>query len=125
VECSKRSCLAHLAEAHAHAPMMDHKTPHGLRPSCLHRTRPRGGSIRYLSHDNIPMATYGDDISIHSIEEMEKYESLCHREFGHTHLYDVNLLERVGMDEELHLILRTIGWGKLYRGDQMTRATDG
>jgi hypothetical protein len=26
----------------------------------------------------------------------------------------VNLLERVEMDEELPLILRTIGWGKLY-----------
>jgi hypothetical protein len=27
---------------------------------------------------------------------MEKYESLCHREFAHTHVYDVNLVERVG-----------------------------
>jgi hypothetical protein len=26
----------------------------------------------------------------------------------------VNLLERVGLDEELPIILRTIGWGKLY-----------
>jgi hypothetical protein len=42
-----------------------------------------------------------------------------------THVYDVNLLERVGMDEELPLILRTIGWEKLYRGDRMTQATDG
>jgi hypothetical protein len=45
--------------------------------------------------------------------------------FGHTRVYDVNLLERVGMYEELPLILRTIGWGKLYGGDQMTRVTDG
>jgi hypothetical protein len=37
----------------------------------------------------------------------------------------VNLLERVGMDEELPLILRTIGWEKLYGGDQTTRAMDG
>jgi hypothetical protein len=29
----------------------------------------------------------------------------------------VNLLERIGMDEELPLILWTIGWGKLYEGD--------
>jgi hypothetical protein len=71
------------------------------------------------------MATDGDDISIHSNKEMEKYESLHHREFGHTHVYDVNLLERVGMDEELPLILRIIGWGKLYRGDRMTRAMNG
>jgi hypothetical protein len=26
----------------------------------------------------------------------------------------VNLLERVGLDEEILTILRTIGWGKLY-----------
>jgi hypothetical protein len=26
----------------------------------------------------------------------------------------VNLLERVGLDEELPTILRTVGWGKLY-----------
>jgi hypothetical protein len=45
---------------------------------------------------------------------MEKYESLHRREFAHTHIYDVNLLERVGLDEELPTILQTIGWGKLY-----------
>jgi hypothetical protein len=47
------------------------------------------------------MATDGDDISMCSTEEMDKYEFLHHGEFGHTHVYDVNLLERVGMDEEL------------------------
>jgi hypothetical protein len=72
-----------------------------------HETR---GLIRYLAHDDVPMATYGDDISICSTEEMEKYESLHHQEFGHTCIYDVNLPERVGMDEELPLILWTIGW---------------
>jgi hypothetical protein len=56
----------------------------------------------------------GDDISICTTEEMEKYESLRRREFAHTHIYDVNLLERVGLDKELPTILRTIGWGKLY-----------
>jgi hypothetical protein len=60
------------------------------------------------------MTTDGDDISIRTITEMEKYESLCHREFTHTRVYDVNLLERVGLDEELPTILRTNGWGKLY-----------
>jgi hypothetical protein len=87
-----------------------------------HETR---GSICYLAHDDVPMATDDDDIFICSTEEMEKYESLHHREFGHTRVYDVNLLERVEMDEELPLILRTIGWGKLYGGDQTTQATDG
>jgi hypothetical protein len=36
------------------------------------------GTIRYLAHDDVPMATDGDDISISSTEEMEKYESLHH-----------------------------------------------
>jgi hypothetical protein len=78
------------------------------------------GSIRYLTHDDVPMATDGDDISICSTLEMEKYESLRQREFGHTRVYNVNLLERVGMDEELPIILWTIGWGKLYGGDRTT-----
>jgi hypothetical protein len=72
------------------------------------------GSSRYLAHDDVPVATDGDDISIHITEEMEKYESLRHREFAHTHIYVVNLLESVGLDEELPIIIRTIGWGKLY-----------
>jgi hypothetical protein len=87
-----------------------------------HETR---GSIHYLAHDDVPMAMDGDDISICSTEEMEKYKSLRHRVFVHTRVYDVNLLERVGMDEVLPLILRTIGWGKLYGRDRTTRATDG
>jgi hypothetical protein len=71
------------------------------------------------------MATDGNDISIHSTEHVEKYESLHQREFGYTRVYDVNFLERVGMDEELPLILLTIGCGKLYGGGRMTRVTDG
>jgi hypothetical protein len=39
----------------------------------LHETE---GSIYYLAHDDVPMAMDSDDISIHSTEEMEKYESL-------------------------------------------------
>jgi hypothetical protein len=39
-----------------------------------HETR---GSIRYLVHDDVPMAMDGDDTSIRRTEEMEKYESLC------------------------------------------------
>jgi hypothetical protein len=34
--------------------------------------------------------------------------------FAHTHVYNVNLLERVCLDEELPTILWTISWGKLY-----------
>jgi hypothetical protein len=72
------------------------------------------GSSRYLAHDDVPEATDGDDISIRTTKEMEKYESLCHQEFAHTRIYDVNLLERVGLDKEVPTILQTISWGKLY-----------
>jgi hypothetical protein len=60
------------------------------------------------------MSTDGDDFSIRTTGEMEKYESFRHQEFAHTHVYDVNLFEKVGLDEELPTILRTIDWGKLY-----------
>jgi hypothetical protein len=36
------------------------------------------GSSRYLTHDDVPEATDGNDISIRTTEDMEKYESLCH-----------------------------------------------
>jgi hypothetical protein len=72
------------------------------------------GSSHYLAHNDVNEAMDGDDISIRTTEEMEKYECLRHREVAHTLVYDVNLLERVGLDEELSTILRTIGWGKLY-----------
>jgi hypothetical protein len=66
------------------------------------------GLSRYLAHDDIPEATDGDDISIRTTKEMEKYESLHHREFAHTRIYDVNMVERVGLDEEFPTIHRTI-----------------
>jgi hypothetical protein len=72
------------------------------------------GSSCYLAHDDVLAATDDVDISIYTTEEMEKYESLHRWEFAHTRVYNVNLLERVGLDEELPIILRTIGWGKLY-----------
>jgi hypothetical protein len=72
------------------------------------------GSSSYLAHDDIPAVTDDDDISICTTEEMYKYESLRHREFAHTRVYDVNLLKRVGLDEEFPIILWTIDWGKLY-----------
>jgi hypothetical protein len=57
------------------------------------------GSSRYPTHDDIPETTDGGDISIYTTEKMEKYESLHRREFAHTRVYDVNLLERVDLDE--------------------------
>jgi hypothetical protein len=68
------------------------------------------GSSHYLAHDDVPEATDGDDISICTTEEMEKYEPLCHREFAYTRVYDVNLLERVGLYEVLPTILQIVDW---------------
>jgi hypothetical protein len=62
-------------------------------------------SSSYLAHDDVPETTDGDNISIRTTEEMEKYESLCSQEFAHTRIYNVNLLERVGLDKELPTIL--------------------
>jgi hypothetical protein len=72
------------------------------------------GSSHYLAHDDVSEATDSDDISIRTTKEMEKYESVHHQELTHTRVYDVNLLERVGLDEELSTILQTTSWGKLY-----------
>jgi hypothetical protein len=63
------------------------------------------GSSRYLTHDDVPEAMSSDDITIRTTEEIDKYESLHRREFAHTRIYDVNLLERVGLDKELSTIL--------------------
>jgi hypothetical protein len=71
-------------------------------------------SSHFLAHDDVLEAMDSDDISIHITEEMEKYESLRRRQFSRIHVYVMNLLERVGLDEELPTILQTIGWGKLY-----------
>jgi hypothetical protein len=66
------------------------------------------GSSCYLAHDDVPEATNSNGTPIYTTMEMEKYESLHYREFVQTRVYDVNLPERVGWDEELPTILRTI-----------------
>jgi hypothetical protein len=93
----------------------DNGSQDSLRSSSLVPS-PHGttGLSHYLAHDDVHETTNSDDISIRTTDEMEKYESLHRREFAHTHIYDVNFLERVGLDEELPTILRTIGWEKLY-----------
>jgi hypothetical protein len=46
--------------------------------SCVPSLHGTVGSSRYLAHDDVPAATDGDDISIHTFEKMEKYEPLRH-----------------------------------------------
>jgi hypothetical protein len=76
-----------------------------------HRT---AWSSLHLAHDDVPATTDGEDISIYSTEEMERYGSLHRGEFAHSRVYNVNLLERVGFYKEHPTIIWTTDWGKLY-----------
>jgi hypothetical protein len=60
-----------------------------------------------------------DNISIHSHEELARFESLLVREFAHTRVYDASLVKNVGLDIELRSIIQSIGWGKLYDGPHL------
>jgi hypothetical protein len=66
------------------------------------------------AQDGGPMIEDDNDISICNHEELVRFESLCGQECTHTHVYDVSLLGRVGMNIELPTILHTIEWEKLY-----------
>jgi hypothetical protein len=54
------------------------------------------------------------NISICTHEELVRLEFLHHREYVHTRIYDVNLLERVRMDLELPTVFHAVGWEKLF-----------
>jgi hypothetical protein len=67
-----------------------------------------------LHMETPPIDDDDGDISICSHEELARFESLHVQEFAHTRVYDVSLLEHVGLDIELPTNIRSIGWGKLY-----------
>jgi hypothetical protein len=50
-----------------------------------------------------------DDISIYTLEELERLESLWVWEFIHTRVYDVNELKKGEMDVDLPILFCTIG----------------
>jgi hypothetical protein len=111
----KRVLLSSLSSGGSSSCSGDNESQDSLRSSSfVPLPLKTAGLSRYLTHDDIPKAMNGVDISIRTIEEMEKYEFLHRREFSHIHIYDVTLLKRIGLDEELPTILQTIGWGKLY-----------
>jgi hypothetical protein len=60
-----------------------------------------------------------DNITIHTMEEWERFTSLRTREFLHTCVYDVKLLKRVGMDIEFPTIFHAISWEKLYEASRL------
>jgi hypothetical protein len=62
-------------------------------------------SSHHLMHVEMPPMGDNDDISIHSHEELVRFESLYVREFAHTHVYDVSFLECAGLDIELPTII--------------------
>jgi hypothetical protein len=56
-----------------------------------------------------------DDISIYTLEELERLKSLWVREFIHTRVYDVNLLKKGEMDVDLPTLFLAIGWSFVMR----------
>jgi hypothetical protein len=56
-----------------------------------------------------------DDITIYTVEELERLESLRVREFVHTHVYDVNLLKKGEMDVDLPTLFCAVGWSFVIR----------
>jgi hypothetical protein len=48
-------------------------------------------------------------------EELESLESLQVREFVHTHVYDVSLLKKGEMDDNLPTIFHVVGWSFVMR----------
>ena len=60
------------------------------------------------------VVTSDDDISIQTQVELCLFETLRGREFTHTRVYDVGILERTRMDAELPEVFHSIEWSKLY-----------
>jgi hypothetical protein len=50
-----------------------------------------------------------NDISIYTLEELERLESLRVQEFTHTRVYDVNLLKKGEMDVDLPTLFCVVG----------------
>jgi hypothetical protein len=56
-------------------------------------------------HVEMPLIDDDNDISIRSHKELTRFESLRMQEFAHTRVYDVILLERVGLHIELPTVI--------------------
>jgi hypothetical protein len=57
-----------------------------------------------------------DDISIYTLQELERLESLRVQVFIHTRVYDVNLLKKGEMDVDLPTLFRAaVGWSFVMR----------
>jgi hypothetical protein len=55
------------------------------------------------------------DISIYTLKELERLESLWVREFIHTGVDDVNLLKKGELDVDLPTLFCTVGWNFVMR----------
>ena len=82
-------------------------SPHGAAQSSGHLAQ--SGDSGYES-DN--------DIALNSADDWERFESLRRREFVHTRVYEMGLLEKVGMDTELRDVFHSIGWENLFEAPQ-------
>jgi hypothetical protein len=56
-----------------------------------------------------------DDISIYTLKELERLESLRVQELVHTRVYNVNLLKKREMDVNLSTLFCTVGWSFMMR----------
>jgi hypothetical protein len=56
-------------------------------------------------HVEMPLIDDDDDISVRNHEELARFESHFMREFAHTRVYNVSLLERVGLDIKLPTVI--------------------
>jgi hypothetical protein len=56
-----------------------------------------------------------DDISIYTLKELERLESLRVQEFVHARVYDVNLFKKGEMEVDLPTLFRAIGWSVVMR----------
>jgi hypothetical protein len=56
-----------------------------------------------------------DDISIYTLKELERLESLWVREFVHSRVYDVNLLKKGEKDIDLPALFCAVGWSFVMR----------
>jgi hypothetical protein len=51
-----------------------------------------------------------NQIKFEDDREKEIYKKLKDRKFTHTPAFDLDLLQSIGMDSELDLIFRNVGW---------------
>ena len=58
-----------------------------------------------IDEDDAPYLDLRDD------RESQAYAMIKHRSFGHTRAFDLDLLEKTGMDVDFARVWHAVGWG--------------